>query len=106
VAVLGTPGGSRIISMLLHGILAMAEGEGPAAWVARPRFHHQYLPDVIQFEPGALSAGEQQQLQALGHQLKPLDSTYGNMQALYWDRQADRLSGASDPRGIGSARVE
>jgi gamma-glutamyltranspeptidase/glutathione hydrolase len=106
VAVLGTPGGSRIISMLLHGILAMAEGEGPEAWVARPRYHHQYLPDAIQFEPGALSVGEQQQLQALGHQLKPLDSAYGNMQALYWDRQADRLSGASDPRGIGSARVE
>jgi gamma-glutamyltranspeptidase/glutathione hydrolase len=106
VAVLGTPGGSRIISMLLHGVLAMAEGEGPGEWVGRPRYHHQYLPDAIQFEPGALSAGEQQQLQALGHQLKPLDSTYGNMQALYRERGTGRLSGASDPRGIGSARVE
>ncbi|WP_260295145.1 gamma-glutamyltransferase [Sedimenticola hydrogenitrophicus] len=106
VAVLGTPGGSRIISMLLHGVLAMAEGEGPGEWVGRPRYHHQYLPDAIQFEPGALSAGEQQQLQALGHRLEPLDSTYGNMQALYRERGTGRLSGASDPRGMGSARVE
>lgn len=106
VAVLGTPGGSRIISMLLHGVLAMAEGEGPEAWVARPRFHHQYLPDAIQFEPGALTPEEQRWLQAMGHRLKPLDSTYGNMQALYRERRTGRLSGASDPRGIGSARVE
>lgn len=106
VAVLGTPGGSRIITMLLHGILALADGGGPGEWVSRPRFHHQYLPDQIQFEPGALDADEQRQLQALGHRLKPLDSTYGNMQALFWNRQSGRLSGASDPRGIGEATVE
>ena len=106
VAVLGTPGGSRIISMLLHGILALAEGGGPEAWVSRPRYHHQYLPDVIQFEPGALDTDEQRQLLELGHKLKPLDSGYGNMQALFWNRQDGHLSGASDPRGIGKAVVE
>lgn len=106
VAVLGTPGGSRIISMLLHGILALAEGGDPHAWVGRPRFHHQYLPDEIQFEPGALSEAEQQQLTAMGHRLKPLESTYGNMQALFLNRADGRLSGASDPRGIGSTRAE
>jgi gamma-glutamyltranspeptidase/glutathione hydrolase len=106
VAVLGTPGGSRIITMLLHGILALDEGGGPEAWVGRPRFHHQYLPDEIQFEPGALSEAEQRQLTTMGHRLKPLDSTYGNMQALFWNRADGHLSGASDPRGIGSARVE
>ncbi|WP_428622608.1 gamma-glutamyltransferase [Sedimenticola sp.] len=106
VAVLGTPGGSRIISMLLHGILSLDAGEGPQAWVTRPRYHHQYLPDLIQFEPGALSVEEQQQLQAMGHQLKPLDSTYGNMQALFWNREDGRLSGASDPRGIGETLVK
>lgn len=106
VAVLGTPGGSRIISMLLHGILALAEGGGPEAWVSQPRYHHQYLPDVIQFEPGALDTDEQRQLMELGHKLKPLDSGYGNMQALFWNRQDGHLSGASDPRGIGKAAVE
>ncbi|MCW8948887.1 MAG: gamma-glutamyltransferase, partial [Sedimenticola sp.] len=67
VAVLGTPGGSRIISMLLHGVLALAEGKDPVEWVSRPRYHHQYLPDEVQFEPEALTPQEQQQLNALGH---------------------------------------
>lgn len=106
VAVLGTPGGSRIISMLLHGILSLAEGEGPEQWVSRPRYHHQYLPDVVQFEPGALSQEMQDALTAMGHTLTPLKSSYGNMQALFLDRESGVIEGASDPRGIGATRVE
>ena len=105
VAVLGTPGGSRIISMLLHGILSLAEGEGPAAWVSRPRFHHQYLPDVVQFEAEALSPEEQAELSAMGHTLAPLESRYGNMQVLFLERATGEIRGASDPRGIGSTQV-
>lgn len=41
-----------------------------------------------------------------GHQLKPLASTYGNMQAIYWDRRQGEVFSASDPRGIGAARVK
>jgi len=55
VAILGTPGGSRIITMVLLGILDLEAGHGPASWVARPRFHHQYLPDLIEYEPEAFS---------------------------------------------------
>ena len=106
VAVLGTPGGSRIISMLLHGVLALAEGKDPVEWVSRPRYHHQYLPDEVQFEPEALTPQEQQQLNALGHKLKLLDSSYGNMQALFWDKKSGRVSGASDPRGLGKTVVQ
>jgi gamma-glutamyltranspeptidase/glutathione hydrolase len=47
VAILGTPGGSRIISMVLLAILDLANGQGPQSWVSLPRFHHQYLPDLI-----------------------------------------------------------
>ena len=46
-AVLGTPGGSRIITMVLLGVLDFVEGNGPESWVALPRFHHQYQPDEI-----------------------------------------------------------
>lgn len=106
VAVLGTPGGSRIITMLLHGVLALAEGKGPEEWVKRPRYHHQYLPDVIQYESDALSEDDQQALLRLGHQLKRLDSSYGNMQALMWDRETGAVTGASDPRGLGKAMVQ
>jgi len=41
LASLGTPGGSRIITMVLQGLLALDVGEAPAAWVAQPRFHHR-----------------------------------------------------------------
>ena len=105
VAILGTPGGSRIITMVLLGILDMAKGNGPASWVALPRFHHQYLPDVIQFEPGAFSPEVQQALQRRGHVLKPLDSTWGNMQAVYFDYASGKVQAASDPRGGGLASV-
>ncbi|MBL3528985.1 MAG: gamma-glutamyltransferase [gamma proteobacterium endosymbiont of Lamellibrachia anaximandri] len=105
VAILGTPGGSRIITMLLLGVLELADGKGPQAWVDRPRFHHQYLPDQVQFEPGALENGVRTKLSEMGHSLKPLDSSYGNMQAVYWNRRSGEVSAASDHRGIGEAQV-
>jgi gamma-glutamyltranspeptidase/glutathione hydrolase len=105
LAILGTPGGSRIISMVLQGILAVTEGVPVADWIARPRIHHQFLPDVIQFEPGALSPEEEAALAAKGHRLEPQERPFGNMQAIVWDRTAGRVEAASDPRGIGSARL-
>jgi gamma-glutamyltranspeptidase/glutathione hydrolase len=105
VAILGTPGGSRIITMLLLGILELAEGKSPTEWVSRRRLHHQYLPDRIQYEPGALTEDEAAQLQQMGHELQPLKQSYGNMQGIYWNRKTGELKAASDPRGIGSAVV-
>jgi len=105
VAILGTPGGSRIITMLLHGVLSLSEGEPVSDWVSRPRFHHQYLPDHIQFEPAALTEQEQAELKARGHELKPLQRTYGNMQAVFWNRKSGAVSAASDPRGLGAAEI-
>jgi gamma-glutamyltranspeptidase/glutathione hydrolase len=106
VGLVGTPGGSRIISMVLLAILDMAAGHGPDSWVRLPRFHHQYLPDVIQYEPDALSEPVQSALRARGHRLQELDDHYGNMQAVYWSYAAQRIEAASDPRGIGAARIE
>ncbi|MEN8803147.1 MAG: gamma-glutamyltransferase, partial [Thiogranum sp.] len=82
VAVLGTPGGSRIITMVLLGILDLDEGHKPRSWVSLPRFHHQFLPDVIQYEPDALAPTVLEGLQTRGHKLKPLANSYGNMQAI------------------------
>jgi len=46
--IVGTPGGSRIISMvLLASIRFMLDETKPAQWVNAPRFHHQFLPDVV-----------------------------------------------------------
>ena len=104
VAVLGTPGGSRIITMVALAILDLAAGNGPAHWVSLPRFHHQYLPDEIQHEPGALAPAVADGLRRRGHRLREV-GRYGNMQALYQERASGRISAASDPRGIGKAVV-
>jgi len=104
-AILGTPGGSRIITMVLLGVLDLAAGNGPDSWVSVPRYHHQFLPDVVQYEPGALGGGLSEALAARGHSLQQLDSPYGNMQAIYWDRDGNRVYAASDPRGGGESRV-
>jgi gamma-glutamyltranspeptidase/glutathione hydrolase len=98
VIVLGTPGGSRIITMVLLGILGFDEGLTPQQVVALPRFHHQYLPDQISLEPGALSAGVVQRLEAMGHKVDLEDSVWGRMQAVEWDRKTNTLSGGTDPR--------
>ncbi len=105
-AILGTPGGSRIISMLLLASFEFARGGSAQAMVELPRFHHQYLPDVIQFEPAALDSTIEVGLQSLGHTTLRLDRPYGNMQAIVWDRQQDHVDAASDSRGIGTALVQ
>jgi len=105
VAILGTPGGSRIITMVLQGILATVEGVPLDDWIGRPRIHHQFLPDRVELEPRALSPEERTDLRARCHVLEPLDQPFGNMQAIYWNKATGKVQAASDPRGIGSARV-
>lgn len=106
IAVIGTPGGSRIITMVLLGILKFLEGEGAAQIVRAPRYHHQYLPDEISFEPDAMSSRTMRHLQDFGHHLKPRTERYGNMQMVILDRRSGTMQAASDPRGVGAARVE
>lgn len=105
VAVLGSPGGSRIITQVLLGVLAFAEDEPPRVWVSRPRYHHQYLPDRIQHEPGAITIETRRALVERGHSVVPMTRQYGDMQAVLWHRQHDRMRAASDPRGGGKADV-
>lgn len=105
VALLGTPGGSRIISMVMLGILDLIPHTNPQHWVDLPRFHHQYLPDVIQFEVDTFTPAVQQRLKQMGYSLQPLNDSYGNMQAIYFDRETGTLKAASDKRGEGKAQV-
>jgi gamma-glutamyltranspeptidase/glutathione hydrolase len=105
VAVLGTPGGSRIISMVLLAVLEFAKGHGPESWVWEPRFHHQYIPDQIQYEKGGMSRDEIAGLTMLGHQLKEVRYRYGNMQAVLWNKKSKLFTVASDPRGEGLALI-
>lgn len=102
IGILGTPGGSRIISMVLIAALEFAAGRPPEAWVSAPRYHHQYLPDKVQFEKGGLSETEQADLSRRGHALEEVSRNYGDMHAILWDRRAGIVEAASDPRGEGA----
>ena len=105
VAVLGTPGGSRIISMVLLAVLDFAKGVGPDYWLWTPRFHHQYIPDLIQYEEGGMTDEEILGLSRLGHKLKETRYRYGNMQGIQFNKESKQLTVASDPRGEGLALV-
>ncbi len=107
VVALGTPGGSRIISMVLLAMLEITEGRGDVNdWVSLPRFHHQYLPAQVTYEKGAFSKKELKKLQKADHKLKASKNKYGNMQAVSWVKQKNIVQAASDPRGEGLASVE
>jgi gamma-glutamyltranspeptidase/glutathione hydrolase len=103
--IIGSPGGSYIISMVLLGTLDYLDGMTAAQIVNDPRFHHQYLPDVIEYEKGALSAAEIAQLQAEGHKLQEGNRRWGNMQVITWDFASGKVEAASDPRGEGAGLV-
>jgi gamma-glutamyltranspeptidase/glutathione hydrolase len=107
IVVLGTPGGGRIISMVLLATLEFAHGRGGSQeWVSLPRFHHQYLPDAVTHEARAFDADEARALQGFGHRLDAVRGSYGNMQLVSWHKKAGRLEAASDPRGEGRAKVK
>ncbi len=97
--VIGTPGGSRIITMVLEGVLAFVDGMDAQQIVAKPRFHHQYLPDVISAEPRALDADTITALRRMGYTVNAGEQHWGFMNAVIWDRRTNALDAASDPRG-------
>lgn len=105
LATFGTPGGSRIPSMVLLSVLGFLEGRPVAEWPATPRYHHQYLPDVVEHEPGTFSARQKAELEGRGYRLKDVGRQYGNQQVLYWDKTGGTVEAASDPRGVGRAAI-
>ena len=115
VAVIGTPGGSRIITMVLLGILGYADGLDAPQVAALPRYHHQWTPDALGIERNALPADAIAALRAMGHVVvvpgednkgRRSSDAWGNMNTVLWDKRANTLSGGSDPRSnVGKARV-
>ena len=104
--IIGTPGGSRIITMVLLGILDFIDQQSAKDIVSSPRFHHQYLPNKVQIESSGFSKKERQAILAYGHDIQELTRQYGNMQIIIYDKMTGELQAASDPRGEGQARVE
>lgn len=74
VLVLGTPGGSRIITTVLEVIVNFIDhGMTLQEAIDAPRIHHQWLPDTIAAEPFALSADAVKALSAMGYKIVPLE---------------------------------
>ncbi len=98
IAVLGTPGGSRIISMVIQSVLALDAGATALEAVAAPRVHHQYLPDEVLIEQGALSPALRTGLEARGHVVREESRTWGNMQMVVWNLDDGEVEAGADPR--------
>jgi len=103
--IVGSPGGSFIISMVLLGTLNYLDGMNAADIVSYPHYHHQYLPDEVDYEAGALTDAEITELQAMGHTLRAAGRPWGNMQVVTWDFATGKVEAASDPRGEGEGMV-
>ena len=99
IAILGTPGGSKIITMVLLSILNWINGGTADDMTSVKRFHHQYLPDVIQHEKDAFSNSDIDKLKSIGHTLKEVRD-YGNMQVITIDKNSGKVKTSSDPRAL------
>ena len=104
--ILGTPGGSRIISMILLATLEWVNGGDAKSMVSLPRFHHQYHPDYVLYEEEAFMSSEIDELESMGHIFKKSNRQFGNMQVIMWDQVNNKIEIASDPRGKEKGREE
>jgi gamma-glutamyltranspeptidase/glutathione hydrolase len=96
VLVLGSPGGSRIITTVLETIMNVIDyGMGPQEAVDTPRLHHQWQPEKIYFERSGLSSGVVEQLTGMGYALVE-QRPWGAVELIKIAN--GRLYGASDPR--------
>ena len=102
--VVGTPGGSTIITSVLQTILNVYEFDMDVqSAVASPRFHHQWLPDVVVFEPGLFDPSLIKSLQAKAYDIKEEYSRIiGRVDAIQVSESGEITTGA-DPRGDDTA---
>lgn len=76
--VIGSPGGSRIITITLEAIVNVIDhGMNIQEAIDAPRIHHQWLPDTIYVEPFGLSPDTEKLLAGMGYHLDLADSTWG-----------------------------
>ena len=100
--VLGSPGGSTIITSVFQTILNVVDhGMTMQEAVASSRFHHQWLPDHISYEKNSLSDSLVLLLQNMGHKMQERNSI-GRVDAIL-RREDGSLEAGADPRGDDTA---
>jgi gamma-glutamyltranspeptidase/glutathione hydrolase len=101
--VVGSPGGGTIITSVLQVIVNVLDHSMPLQEaVDAPRFHHQWLPDVLRYETRGMSRDVVDALEARGHTLQERSLPLGMIAAIGLDEDGAWL-GAADPRGEGTA---
>ncbi len=102
--VLGSPGGPTIINTVLQIILnVLDEGMDLYEAVDEPRIHHQWMPDRIVAETGALSREVEAELESLGHEVV-YRGRIGDAHCIRVDPVSGLREGVADPRLWGEAR--
>jgi gamma-glutamyltranspeptidase/glutathione hydrolase len=101
----GSPGGRTIINTVLETIVdAVDFGMNAQEAVDAVRFHHQWLPDVINYERFGFSPDTVKELQRRGHTLRE-GGGQGAAQVIIYDAKDDMLDGGSDRRASDGAAV-
>ncbi len=101
--ILGSPGGGKIITTVFQTILNVIDFKLPLnEAIDKPRFHHQWLPEYVQFEAGAFDSAVASRLVSMGHMLQPV-SDFGRVEAVLIDWKEHTYYGHSDRRGYGKA---
>jgi gamma-glutamyltranspeptidase/glutathione hydrolase len=96
--VIGSPGGRSIINTVLLVILNVVDfGLNVQEAIDAPRFHHQWLPDVVRYERYGLSPDTVALLRARGHTLAET-SVQGVAQGIVFDAESGLLEGGTDRR--------
>jgi len=103
--VTGSPGGRTIINTVLETIVDVVDfGMNAQEAVDAPRFHHQWLPDRIQYEKYGLSPDTIAELKRRGHTLQQINGQ-GVAQVIVYDARHDMLEGATDHRVADGAAI-
>ena len=102
--VTGSPGGPRIISTTLLTILGVVDyGLDVKAAVSAPRFHHQWVPDLLFVEPG-IPEDVVEGLERRGHRVKVGTRNWSAAEAIVIDPDTGVHFGGNDPRRDGLAK--
>jgi len=98
VGVVGSPGGRTIINTVLQVILNQIDfNMGIEQAVAAPRFHHQWLPDVLFVEDNGLPLSTVSALEAMGYRVR-MRGEQGTAHSIRIDSRTGDRQGAADPR--------